>query len=171
MIDALAHGVYHVHFTFNTRLASGDKAGAGGDEWIKSYSQVEFFLSKSCMIPPFAVILQVQRETPSAICSSNTCCHIKDDRDTLQIFHEMPRKASSPMAGLDRKVFRKEPEDYKGLEALKSCFFGVSSHPFDVAFSSQEPASEPMPAPDIYTGATWPSGRSYNGLEEKADFF
>ena len=29
------------------------------------------------------------------------------------------------MAGLNRKVFRKKPEDYKGLEALKSCFFGV----------------------------------------------
>ena len=27
------------------------------------------------------------------------------------------------MAGLDREVFRKKPEDYKGWETLKSLFF------------------------------------------------
>ena len=42
------------------------------------------------------------------------------------------------MAGLNRKVFSNEPEDYKGVKPSNPYYFGVSSHPFDVAFSSQE---------------------------------
>ena len=34
----------------------------------------------------------------------------------------MPSKALCPMAGLDRKV-PKQPEDYKGHGALKSCIY------------------------------------------------
>lgn len=50
--------------------------------------------------------------------------------------NEIPSKHSLlPMAGLDRKVYLRIPEDYKGVGALKSCIFiGVSSHPFGVAF-------------------------------------
>ena len=45
----------------------------------------------------------------------------------------MPRPASIAMAGPNLKRCLRDQADYKAVDALKSCFFGVSSHPFDVA--------------------------------------
>ena len=44
------------------------------------------------------------------------------------------------MAGLDRKVSSNGPEDYKDVKPSNPYYFGVSSHPFGVASSSQESA-------------------------------
>ena len=50
-------------------------------------------------------------------------CRIKADWDTLQIFMKSRVSALFPMAGLDRKVYLRIPEDYKGVGALKSCIY------------------------------------------------
>ena len=54
--------------------------------------------------------------------------HIKVDRDTLQIFYEMPRKALLVMAGLDRKVLNSR-RITKLVAPSNPVFIGVSSHP------------------------------------------
>ena len=46
----------------------------------------------------------------------------------------MPRPASIAMAGPNLKRCLRDQADYKAVDALKSCFFGVSSHPFGVVF-------------------------------------
>lgn len=46
----------------------------------------------------------------------------------------MPRPVSIAMAGPNLKRCLRDQADYKAVDALKSCFFGVSSHPFDVVF-------------------------------------
>lgn len=54
------------------------------------------------------------------------------------------------MAGLDRKVSSNGPEDYKDVKPSNPYYFGVSSHPFGAASSSQESARYYMLAPDFF---------------------
>ena len=46
----------------------------------------------------------------------------------------MPRPVSIAMAGPNLKRCLRDQADYKAVDALKSCFFGVSSHPFGEVF-------------------------------------
>ncbi len=59
--------------------------------------------------------------------------HIKVDWETLQIYLKSRDKLDRPMAGPNPPFGVSVPSgdqaDYKGRRALKSCLFGVSSHP------------------------------------------
>ena len=50
-------------------------------------------------------------------------------------FYEIPRTAFALMAGPNSRECRyTDQADYKGAKTLKTCYIGVSSHPFGVVF-------------------------------------